>query len=37
MIRYFKYNPTPAMSNNVKINISGTGLSTTGEFDLLRK
>lgn len=37
MIRYFKYNAAPAISNKVKINISGTGLSTTGEFDMLRK
>ena len=25
------------MSNKIKINISGTGLETQGEFDLLRK
>jgi hypothetical protein len=28
MIRYFKYNSSPAISNKVKINITGTGLKT---------
>lgn len=37
MVRYFKYNSSPAISNKVKINITGTGLQTEGEFDLLRK
>lgn len=37
MVRFFKYNSSPAISNKVKINISGTGLQTEGEFDLLRK
>ena len=37
IVRYFKYNSSPAISNKVKINISGTGLQTEGEFDLLRK
>lgn len=37
MIRYFKYNASPAISNKVKINISGTGLKTSGQFDMLRK
>lgn len=37
IVRYFKYNAAGAMSNKVKINISGTGLETQGEFDLLRK
>lgn len=37
MIRFFKYNSSPAISNKVKINITGTGLQTEGEFDLLRK
>jgi hypothetical protein len=30
LIRYFRYNIAPAISNKVKINISGTGLSTQG-------
>lgn len=37
IVRYFKYNAAGAMSNKIKINISGTGLETQGEFDLLRK
>lgn len=37
MVRFFKYNASPAISNKVKINITGTGLQTEGEFDLLRK
>ena len=37
IVRYFKYNSSPAISNKVKINITGTGLKTEGEFDLLRK
>lgn len=37
IVRYFKYNAAGAMSNKVKINISGTGLETQGEFDLLKK
>jgi hypothetical protein len=37
MVRFFKYNSPSAISNKVKINISGTGLQTEGEFDLLRK
>ena len=37
MVRYFKYNSSPAISNKVKINIAGTGLQTEGEFELLRK
>lgn len=37
IIRYFKYNASPAISNKVKINISGTGLSTSGQFEMLRK
>lgn len=37
LVRYFKYNVSPSISNKVKINISGTGLSTQGEFNLLRK
>ena len=37
IVRYFKYNSSPAISNKVKINITGTGLQTEGEFDLLRK
>jgi hypothetical protein len=28
LVRYFKYNVSPSISNKVKINISGTGLST---------
>jgi hypothetical protein len=30
MVRFFKYNSSPAISNKVKINISGTGLQTSG-------
>lgn len=37
IVRYFKYVPPTAISNKVKINISGTGLSTKGEFELLEK
>lgn len=37
MVRFFKYNSSPAISNKVKINISGTGLQTSGEFEMLRK
>lgn len=37
IVRYFKYNSSPSISNNVKINISGTGLKTQGQFELLRK
>lgn len=37
IVRYFKYNAAGAISNKVKINISGTGLETQGEFDLLKK
>ena len=37
LIRYFRYNIAPAISNKVKINISGTGLSTQGQFEMLRK
>lgn len=37
IIRYFKYNAAGAMSNKVKINISGTGLETQGEFDMLKQ
>lgn len=36
MIRFFKYNSSPAISNKVKINITGTGLKTQGEFNILR-
>ena len=37
IVRYFKYNSSPAISNKVKINITGTGLQTEGQFDMLRK
>lgn len=37
MVRYFKYVSSPAISNKIKINITGTGLKTEGEFDMLRK
>lgn len=37
MVRYFKYNSSPAISNKVKINITGTGLQTQGQFEMLRK
>ena len=37
IVRYFKYVPPSAISNKVKINISGTGLTTKGEFELLEK
>lgn len=37
IVRYFKYVPPSAISNKVKINISGTGLTTKGEFELLKK
>ena len=37
IIRYFKYNSSPSISNKIKINVSGTGLQTSGEFDMLKK
>lgn len=37
IVRYFKYNASPSISNKVKINITGTGLQTQGEFNMLRK
>lgn len=37
IVRYFKYNSAGAISNKVKINITGTGLETEGEFELVRK
>ena len=37
MTRYFKYNSPGAISNKVKVNISGAGLQTEGEYDLVRK
>lgn len=37
MVRYFKYVSSPSISNKIKINVSGTGLKTDGEFDMLRK
>lgn len=37
IVRYFKYVPPSAISNKVKINISGTGLTTRGEFEMLEK
>lgn len=37
MVRYFKYVSSPAISNKIKVNITGTGLKTEGEFDILRK
>ena len=36
IIRYFKYNSSPSISNKVKINITGTGLKTQGQFNMLR-
>lgn len=36
IVRYFKYNSPGAISNKVKINISGAGLQTEGENDLVR-
>lgn len=36
IVRYFKYNSAGAISNKVKINITGTGLQTEGEFELVR-
>ena len=37
MVRYFKYVATQSVSNNIKINIAGTGLETEGQFKLLKK
>lgn len=37
IVRYFKYNSSPSISNKVKITISGTGLKSEGEYELLRK
>ena len=37
IIRYFKFNSAGAISNKVKINTTGTGLQTEGEFNLVKK
>lgn len=37
IVRYFKYVHPSSVSNKVKVNISGTGLTTKGEFELLEK
>ena len=37
IVRYFKYNSAGAISNKVKINVSGSGLQTEGEFEMMRK
>lgn len=37
IIRYFKYAAPGSIANDVKINISGTGLWTQGEFEQLEK
>lgn len=37
IVRYFKYVAPQSIANSVKINVSGTGLTTAGEFDLLEK
>lgn len=36
IVRYFKYTYPGAVSNKVKINISGTGLTNEGELNILR-
>lgn len=36
IVRYFKYAYPGAISNKVKLNISGTGLETEGELQLLK-
>lgn len=36
IVRYFKYNMPGSISNHVRINIAGTGLQTSGEFEELR-
>lgn len=36
IVRYFKYTYPGSVSNKVKINISGTGLTNEGEFEILR-
>lgn len=37
IVRYFKYVHPSSVSNKVRVNISGTGLTTKGEFELLEK
>lgn len=37
MVRFFKYNSSPYVTNKVKINIAGVGLKTQGEIELLKK
>lgn len=37
IIRFFKYKSSPSISNSVKIRISGAGLQTQGQYDLLRR
>ena len=37
IVRYFKYNSAGAISNKIKINVTGTGLQTEGEFELVKK
>lgn len=37
IVRYFRYNTGGSVSNNIKINISGTGLNTVGEIELLKE
>ena len=37
IVRYFKYNAASAISNKIKINVTGTGLQTKGEFELVKK
>lgn len=36
IVRYFKYSYPGSVSNKVKINISGTGLKTEGEFNIIK-
>lgn len=37
IVRYFKYVHPASVSNKVRVNIAGTGLTTKGEFELLEK
>lgn len=37
IVRYFKYAYPGAISNKVKLNISGTGLETEGELEMLKR
>lgn len=37
IVRYFKYSASTAISNKVKINLTGTGIKTNAEMNEVRK